>query len=181
MADGSQLSYILWMLPILASCHTQCHWGRVVWCKVIQEPVMWAGVALCWWSQWSTHHLCMLTWYTICTWSTHRLCTLPWYTRCTRPYCSEFGSMVWTGFWGTMLKEALLSAEQALADLLACMMMQVNQDGGIGPLPDWEHFPDFPAAKVLGTKSATLPDLLTSWPILCWLFWFDLTPLHLLT
>ena len=58
--------------------------------------------------------------------------------------------------------EASLSAEQALADLLAYMMMQVNQDGGIGPLPDWEHFPDFPAAKVLGTKSATLPDLLTS-------------------
>ena len=61
-----------------------------------------------------------------------------------------------------MLIEVLLSSEQALADLLACMMMQVNQDGSIGPLPDWEHFPDFPAAKVLGTKSATLPDLLTS-------------------
>lgn len=43
-----------------------------------------------------------------------------------------------------------------------CFMMQVNQDGSIGPLQDWEHFPDFPAAKVLGTKSATLPDLLTS-------------------
>lgn len=42
------------------------------------------------------------------------------------------------------------------------MIMQVNQDGSIGSLPDWEHFPDFPAAKVLGTKSATLPDLLTS-------------------
>lgn len=40
--------------------------------------------------------------------------------------------------------------------------IQVNQDGSIGSLPDWEHFPDFPAAKVLGTKSATLPDLLTS-------------------
>ena len=42
------------------------------------------------------------------------------------------------------------------------MVMQVNQDGSIGPLPNYEHFPDFPAAKVLGTKSATLPDLLTS-------------------
>ncbi len=58
--------------------------------------------------------------------------------------------------------EALLSAEQALADMLACVTMQVDQDGSIGPLQDWEHFPDFPAAKVLGTKSATLPDLLTS-------------------
>ena len=61
-----------------------------------------------------------------------------------------------------MLIEAILLAGQALADLLACMLMQVNQDGSIGSLPDWEHFPDFPAAKVLGTKSATLPDLLTS-------------------
>ena len=41
-------------------------------------------------------------------------------------------------------------------------MLQVNQDGSIGSLDTYEHFPDFPAAKVLGTKSATLPDLLTS-------------------
>ncbi len=37
---------------------------------------------------------------------------------------------------------SLLSAGQALVDLLACMMMQVNQDGSIGRLLDWEHFPD---------------------------------------
>ena len=42
------------------------------------------------------------------------------------------------------------------------MPAQVNEDGSIGPLKDYEHFPDFPAAKVLGTKSAALPDLLTS-------------------
>lgn len=41
-------------------------------------------------------------------------------------------------------------------------MMQVNQDSTIGPLQDHEFFPDFPAARVLGTKSGTLPDLLTT-------------------
>lgn len=40
--------------------------------------------------------------------------------------------------------------------------IQVNGDGSIGPLQDHENFPDFPSARVLGTKSATLPDLLTS-------------------
>ncbi|KAL3162479.1 hypothetical protein ABBQ32_010140 [Trebouxia sp. C0010 RCD-2024] len=40
--------------------------------------------------------------------------------------------------------------------------IQVNQDGSIGSLKDHEFFPDFPAARVLGTKSGTLPDLLTT-------------------
>ncbi|KAL3153372.1 hypothetical protein ABBQ38_011712 [Trebouxia sp. C0009 RCD-2024] len=40
--------------------------------------------------------------------------------------------------------------------------IKVHQDGSIGPLPDYDHFPDFPNAKVFGSKSTTLPDLLTS-------------------
>ena len=43
-------------------------------------------------------------------------------------------------------------------------MLQVNEDGSISALADHEHFPDFPAAKVLGAKSATITsvDLLTT-------------------
>lgn len=43
-------------------------------------------------------------------------------------------------------------------------MLQVSEDGSIGPLADHEHFPDFPAARVLGGKSATITsiDLLTT-------------------
>eukprot|EP00891_Asterochloris_glomerata_P005063 jgi/Astpho2/5063/fgenesh1_pm.00071_%23_10_t len=40
--------------------------------------------------------------------------------------------------------------------------IQVNRDGSIESLPNHEHFPDFPDARVLGKKVGTLPDILTT-------------------
>ena len=40
--------------------------------------------------------------------------------------------------------------------------LQVNNDGSIESLPNHEHFPDFPDARVLGKKVGTLPDILTT-------------------
>ncbi|KAK9829228.1 hypothetical protein WJX72_004613 [[Myrmecia] bisecta] len=40
--------------------------------------------------------------------------------------------------------------------------IQVSPDGHVDHLPGHEHWPDFPKASILGGKSATLPDTLTS-------------------
>jgi phospholipase D1/2 len=40
------------------------------------------------------------------------------------------------------------------------LVVQVEKDGKVGPLPGWEHFPDTDA-PVVGAPSITLPDSLT--------------------
>ena len=56
----------------------------------------------------------------------------------------------------------ILGACQLMSLDCHSVLLQVNKDGSIESLPNHEHFPDFPDARVLGKKVGALPDILTT-------------------